>query len=203
MSPERRTILLIFNNFANLFLCINASIDFILYCFLSDKFARTCRQIIWRQCSNHKIHSNLHSRMKALDRGSFIVSNTSNNSRQQQQQLAATTTNNYYTQLYNLYRHSSINRKDTAWKKKFVQTLTTPTNRKSDNRVYYRTSLMENQQKLLTVKRKLNQQCEIRFEQSIDILSNTEDDYANHELYVLMNNSISSNKQSHSDISDF
>ena len=39
MSPEHRTILLIFNNFANLFLCINASIDFILYCFLSEKFA--------------------------------------------------------------------------------------------------------------------------------------------------------------------
>ncbi|CAF0813022.1 unnamed protein product [Adineta steineri] len=201
MSPKNRNILLIFNNFANLFLCINASIDFILYCFLSEKFARTCQQIIWRQCSNYKINSKLRSRMVALDRGSFIVSNTSNNIHHQQQQLAANTTNSYYTQLYNFYSPSPINSKNKEWKKKFVQTLTTTTtaNSKYDHRVYYRTSLLENKQKMLHTKKKSNHQRSVGFEKQIEMLSNTEDDYTNNEINISVNTSLSSNKQSHSD----
>ena len=65
MSLERRITLLIFNNFANLFLCINASIDFILYCFLSEKFARTCIEIMCRRHSNYAISS---------DRRSHVIS---------------------------------------------------------------------------------------------------------------------------------
>jgi hypothetical protein len=158
MSEERRTILLIFNNFANLFLCINASIDFILYCFLSEKFARTCKQIICRQCSNHKINAIQRSRMLSLDRASFVLTNTSNNihQQQQQQQLAVNTTNNYYT--------------------KFVQTLTTrtTTNNQIDNQIFYQTSLIEKKQRFLNGKRKHNQQSSIRYHKSMEILPNTE-----------------------------
>jgi hypothetical protein len=196
MSTEHQTILLIFNNFANLFLCINASIDFILYCFLSEKFARTCRQIIWRQCSNHKTNILQRSRMLSIDRTSFILTNTSNNIHQQQ--LAGNTKNNYYTQSYRFYRHSSLNEKDRKWKKKFVPTLTTTTsaNNKIDNRIFYQTALIENKQKFLTITKKRNQQ----FNKSMEILSNTEDDYTNNELNLSLNNSISSNKKSRSDI---
>jgi hypothetical protein len=199
MSNERRTILLIFNNFANLFLCINASIDFILYCFLSEKFARTCKQIIWRQCSIHKTNLIQRSRMLSLDRTSIILTNTSNNIHyQQQQQLAANTTNNYYTQLYHFYRHSSTNRRNKKWKKKFVQTLATTVDNKIDNRIFYQTSLIENKQKFLTVTKEQIQKYPIGLHKSIEVLSNTEDDYTNNELNVSLNTSLSSNKQSRS-----
>ena len=199
MSPEHRTILLIFNNFANLFLCINASIDFILYCFLSEKFARTCRQIIWHQCTNYKMNANQRSRMVSLDRGSFICPNTSNNIHQQQQQLAATTTNNYYSQLYNLYRQTSTEKTNNKkWRKKIAQTLSPTTgNNKMDNRVFYQTSLGEQKQKFLDVSKKREQETSISCHKlmDMDILSNTEDDYTNNELNVSLNTSISSTRQ--------
>ncbi len=187
MSPEHRTILLIFNNFANLFLCINASIDFILYCFLSEKFARTCRQILWHQCSNYKLNADQRSRIRSLDRTSFILTNTSNNIHQQQQQLAAKTTNNYYTQFYHFYRQSSNNSKNKNWKQKFVRSSSTtpPPNYNTNNRMFYRTSLIEYKQKNLNPTK--NQQ------KSIENLSNTEDD-----INGTFITSISSNRQSRS-----
>jgi hypothetical protein len=94
MSEKHRITLLIFNNFANLFLCLNASIDFILYCFLSEKFARTFKQIICRQCSQSNTKNAQHPRLLSIDRTSVIVANTPNN--YHQQQLAANTTNKYY-----------------------------------------------------------------------------------------------------------
>ncbi|CAF1526598.1 unnamed protein product [Adineta ricciae] len=194
MSPKRRMTLLIFNNFANLFLCINASIDFILYCFLSEKFARTCQQIIWRKCSTQKLIKTRQSRLRGVDRGSFILSNTSNNSHQQQQQLAADTTNNYYAQLYNFCRQTSINRKNKVWKKKMIQSLTTTTNSKDNNRVYYRTVLLENKKNSLNVTQQCHQKRMVNFQNSIDVFSNTDDDYVNNELNTSVNTSISSNK---------
>jgi hypothetical protein len=191
MSPKHRTILLIFNNFANLFLCINASIDFILYCFLSDKFARTCKQIICRQCSNHKVNANQRSRMASLDRTSFIVSNTSNNMHQQQQQLAANKTNNYYTQLYNFSYQSSTSVKHKKCKRNFSTTLTTTTgNTKINNRVLYRTSLTEKKQTLLTINKNQNS---VRSNKSMDILTNPDGDFMNNEINI-SNTSISSNR---------
>jgi hypothetical protein len=197
MSPERRTILLIFNNFANLFLCINASIDFILYCFLSDKFARTCKQIVWRQCSNHKINSSLRSRRASFDRTSFILPTTSNNTHQQQQQLAANQTNNYYSQLYHSLQQSSINQKNTRWKPKFSQTTTTTPsiNAKSDTRVFYQTSLVENREKFLTINKKQNSR---EHHKSLEIFPNPADDYTTNELNGSSNTSLSSNRQVHS-----
>ncbi len=188
MSSEHRTILLIFNNFANLFLCINASIDFILYCFLSEKFARTCRQMMWRQCSNFKINSIKRSRLLSLDRTSFVLTNTSNNIHQQQ--LTANTTNHYYTQFCHIYRHSSTNKKS---KKKYVQTLRTTENKNIDNRIFYQTSLIENKRKFLTVTRKQNQRSSM---ESVEVLSNPRNDCTNNEHYFSSNTSLSSNRQS-------
>jgi len=145
MSHKHRIILLIFNNFANLFVCINASIDFILYCFLSEKFARTCKQIIFRQCSNHKNINGQHPRLLSIDRTSTILANPSNNIHQQK--LAANTTNKYYIQLYDFYRNSSgykIN-SDKKWKKKFVRSITT--NTKIDKHIFYQKTLIKNKQK--------------------------------------------------------
>ena len=134
MSEEHRIILLIFNNFANLFLCLNASTDFILYCFLSEKFARTCKQIICRQCTKPNIINGQNPRLLSIDRTSGILGNTPNN--YHQQQLAADTTNKYYVQLYDLYRTSSMkNSRNKKWKKKFVRSITT--NTKSDNHIVY------------------------------------------------------------------
>ncbi|UJR33307.1 hypothetical protein I4U23_020757 [Adineta vaga] len=200
MSQKHRIILLIFNNFANLFLCINASIDFILYCFLSEKFARTCQQIIWRKCSNRQLMSQRFRRFRGMDRGSFVLSNTSNNSHEQQQQLAANTTNTYYAQLYNFCRQTSLNGTNKVWKKKMVHSLTTTTNSKDNNRVYYRTTLLENKQKTLTINGKYSQQRFIDFKKSVELCSNMDDDYLNNELNVSVNTSISSNKPSHSEI---
>ncbi|UJR13888.1 hypothetical protein I4U23_000895 [Adineta vaga] len=147
MSPKHRIILLIFNNFANLFLCINASIDLILYCFLSEKFARTCKQIMFRQCSNHDIKACPRSRFISVDRTSVVLANPSTNHQQQQQQLAANTTNKYYVQLYDFYRNSSGVKKNSNrnWKKKFVHSMTT--NHKSDNQIFYRQTLANNKSK--------------------------------------------------------
>jgi hypothetical protein len=142
MSEEHRIILLIFNNFANLFLCLNASIDFILYCFLSEKFARTCKQIICRQCTQSNIIHGQNPRLLSIDRTSGIVGNTPNN--YHQQQLAANTTNKYYVRLY---RTSSMkNSRNKKWKKKFVRSITT--NTKSDNHIFYHKILTKNKPKL-------------------------------------------------------
>ena len=139
MSQDHRIILLIFNNFANLFVCLNASIDFILYCFLSEKFARTCRQIICRQCTVHENKTNHRSRIISVDRTSFIAAQAPTNLHHQQ--LAANKTNKYYVQLYDIYRNSSgmKNQTDKKWKKKLTQSL--PTNMKNDNRIFYQKSL--------------------------------------------------------------
>jgi hypothetical protein len=143
MSYQHRIILLIFNNFANLFLCINASIDFILYCFLSEKFARTCKQIFCRQCSNHKIINGQHPRL-SIDRTSIVLANPSNNIHQQQ--LAANTTNKYYIQLYDFYRSSSgyKTNPNKKWKEKFVRSITI--NTKSDKHIFYQKNLVKNKQ---------------------------------------------------------
>ncbi|CAF4029077.1 unnamed protein product [Rotaria sordida] len=143
MPPERRTILLIFNNFANLFLCINASIDFILYCFLSEKFARTCRQMICRTCSNDEVNSCQRSRIMSLDRTSFILTNLSNNP--YQQQLINNRINNYDTQLYHIYHHSLTNQKNKKSKINFIQRLTK--NNQIDNQISYRTALIGKKKK--------------------------------------------------------
>jgi hypothetical protein len=154
MSHKHRIILLIFNNFANLFLCINASIDFILYCFLSEKFARTCKQIICRQCSNTNHINNQHPRLLSIDRASIIMPNPSNNIHQQQ--LAANTTNKYYVQLYDFYRNSSgyKNNSNKKWKEKFVRSITT--NTKSDKHIFYQKTLEKNKQKLQSSNKSLN-----------------------------------------------
>ena len=206
MSPERRTILLIFNNFANLFLCINASIDFILYCFLSEKFARTCRQIIWRQCSNYKLNANQRSRMRSLDRASFILPNPSvnnNNNHHQQQQQAASETNKYYTQICRFYRPASMDSKNKNWKKKFIRSLSTTSNPDMDNRVFYQTSLVRNKQKLSMARNSYRHQQRIPTigrRKSLDKFSNTEDDFINNEIDGSVSTSISSNRPSRSNM---
>jgi hypothetical protein len=145
MSHKHRIILLIFNNFANLFLCINASIDLILYCFLSEKFARTCKQIMCRQCSNNTIKNGTRPRLISVDRTSYVGANPSTNV--YQQQLAANTTNKYYVQLYDFYRNSSGLKKNQTknWNKKFIHSIST--NTKSDNRIFYQKILTKNPQK--------------------------------------------------------
>lgn len=142
MSQDHRVTLLIFNNFANLFVCINASIDFILYCFLSERFARTCRQIICRQCNAQENKPTHRTRMISVDRTSFILAQAPTNL--YNQQLAANKTNKYYVQLYDIYRNSSgmKTHPDKKWKKKFAQSLTT--NMKSDNHIFYQRSLSKN-----------------------------------------------------------
>lgn len=209
MSDERRTILLIFNNFANLFLCINASIDFILYCFLSEKFARTCRQIIWRQCSNYKLNANQRSRMRSLDRASFIlanpsVNNNNNNHHHQQQQQAANETNKYYTQICQIYQPATIESKNKNWKKKFIRSLSTTSTPDVNNRVFYQTSLVQNKQKLLFVTKDYHQQQQrqsiIERPKSMEKFSNTEDDYLNNDGNGSVSTSISSNRPSRSNI---
>ena len=142
MSDQHRITLLIFNNFANLFVCINASIDFILYCFLSEKFARTCKQIICRQCTNpHQINGQ-RPRLASIDRTSFVPPNPTHNFHQQQ--LAANTTNKYYIQLYDLYQNSSgyKERSNKNWKKKFARSMTTDA--RSDKHIFYQQSLARN-----------------------------------------------------------
>lgn len=140
MSHKHQIILLIFNNFANLFLCINASIDFLLYCFLSEKFARTCRQILCHQCPSSSTYViSQQPRQLSMDRTSLVVVNPTNNLHQQQS--AAKTTNKYYVQLYDLYQNSSgysNGHKNNKWKKKFVRLRTTTS--KNDLRVFYQTN---------------------------------------------------------------
>ena len=137
MSHEHRVILLIFNNFANLFVCLNASIDFLLYCFLSEKFARTCKEILCRQCTHSSYILHQQPRLLSIDRTSLVVANPSNTLHQQQ--LAAKTTNKYYVQLYDLYQNSSgykypqQNKK--KWKKKFLRLRSSTSN--TDIRVFY------------------------------------------------------------------
>ena len=139
MSHGHRITLLIFNNFANLFLCINASTDFILYCFLSEKFARTCKQIICRQCTNPIQITGQRPRLVSIDRTSFILQNPTNNFHQQQ--LAANTTNKYYIQLYDFYHNSSGYKKNSnkKWKKKFARSMTTDT--RNDKHIFYQNNL--------------------------------------------------------------
>ncbi|CAF3915961.1 unnamed protein product, partial [Rotaria sp. Silwood2] len=146
MSHEHRIILLIFNNFSNLFLCINASTDFILYCFLSEKFARTCKQIIFRQCSNHNFINGQRARLVSLDRTAFIILNTSKNF--YQQQLATNTTDKYYLQLYDFYQNSLNfeSNQNEKWTKKCVHPITI--NIKSDNHIFYQKTLLKNKQRL-------------------------------------------------------
>jgi hypothetical protein len=136
MSPKHQITLLIFNNFANLFVCINASIDFILYCFLSEKFARTCKQIICRQCKNTNQITGQRPRLLSIDRTSFIIANPMNNNFHQQQ-LAANTTNKYYIHLYDFYQNSSgyKNNRNKKWKKKFIRSRT------NDKHIFYQNSL--------------------------------------------------------------
>jgi hypothetical protein len=142
MSHEHRITLLIFNNFANLFVCINASIDFILYCFLSEKFARTCKQIVCRQCVNSSQINGQHPRLVSIDRTSFVIANPANNFHQQQ--LAANTTNKYYIHLYDFYQNSSghKNNQNKKWKKKFIRSRANDT--KSDKHIFYHQSLNKN-----------------------------------------------------------
>lgn len=143
MSQDHRIRLLIFNNFANLFLCINASIDFILYCFLSEKFARTCRQIFCRQCTIPEANPAQRTRMISLERASFIFGHSPSN--MYHQQLANNNTHKYYIRLYDFYRNSSglKSRDDKKWKKKLARS--SPTTIKCDNHIFYHRSLSKNQ----------------------------------------------------------
>ncbi|CAF1007313.1 unnamed protein product [Rotaria sp. Silwood1] len=146
MSHEHRIILLIFNNFSNLFLCINASTDFILYCFLSEKFARTCKQIIFRQYSNHHLIRRERTRLVSFDRTSFIIPNISRNF--YQRQLAANTTDKYYLRLYGFY-HNSLNfqsNQNKKWKTKFVYPIAI--NIKTDDHIFYRKTLLQKNPRL-------------------------------------------------------
>lgn len=146
MSYEHRIILLVFNNFANLFLCINASIDFILYCFLSEKFAQTCRQIIFRQCSNPNSINRQRPHLFSPDRASVIIENTSNNFHQQQ--FTAERPNKYYAQLYEFYRNSSgiDSNQSIKWRDKMHQSNSNSV--KSDRQICYPNQLLENIQQL-------------------------------------------------------
>jgi len=197
MSPERRIILLIFNNFANLFLCINASIDFILYCFLSEKFARTCRQILWRQCLAHKTNASQRSRMFSLDRPSFLYPVTTTAAAaarhiHQQQLIAANTTNNYYSQLYPIFEN-----KNKKWKKKFVQTLSPATSMSArDHRIFYQTSLHENKKRFLNSANYQTYEQETKSsDHSIEILSQTDEDFIKTDLNASIHSSNSSLRQ--------
>jgi hypothetical protein len=133
MSKQRQTILLIFNNFANLFLCINASIDFILYCFLSDNFVRTCKQIICRQCVNYTSKFDQRSRFLSFDRGSLIFVNASNTLQSQHQQqppllvIETSTPNSLHVQRHIHDTRGSISKsisQNKKWKKVSNQKLT-------------------------------------------------------------------------------
>jgi hypothetical protein len=154
MSREHQIILLIFNNFANLFVCLNASIDFILYCFLSEKFARTCKQIICRQCRKSSQITGQHPRLLSIDRTSVIIANPTNNIHQQQ--LAANTTNKYYIHLYDFYQNSSgyKNGENKNWKKKFIRSRTNDT--KSDKHIVYQKSLNKNKSMINSCKKPTN-----------------------------------------------
>ena len=205
MSSERRILLLIFNNFANLFLCINASIDFILYCFLSENFARTCKQIVCRQCSNYNTKFSQRSRFISFDRTSFVIHAPSNNvyqHQQQQQQSAANNTNNYYAQLYNNRRSSSIIKLDCPenkrWKKRIVQTTTTTRTTSTHSRRrhrMYQTPLLEHAGN--APKRTSNEYrpCPLEFRKSSDITSNVDDECAQSELNESVHTLVSSNRQ--------
>ena len=153
MSADHRIRLLIFNNFANLFVCLNASIDFILYCFLSEKFARTCREIFCRRCGAPSTKQTQRTRMISFERTSFVLGHTPSNL--YQQQLAANTTNKYYIQLYDLYRSSSglKLRDEKKWKKKIVRSI--PMNMKMDQQISYHRSLSKTKFPFQTDEQKL------------------------------------------------
>lgn len=144
MSREHQIIYLIFNNFANLFLCINASIDLILYCFLSEKFARTFKQMICNQCSTKTVKNGPKPRLMSLDPTSIIAPNSPSTC--YHQQLAANTTNKYYGQLHDIYRNSSGWKKNHNKKPKKKSLHSITTNTKSDNHIFYQNSLSKNTQ---------------------------------------------------------
>lgn len=173
MSPERRIVLLIFNNFANLFLCINASIDFILYCFLSEKFARTCRQMICRSCMNRQDNSCKHSRVMSVDRTSLILTHLSPNTNHQQQIINRRITT-YDAQLYNFYHHSIANDKcNQKPKRKAIRSIRTHDEVK--NQVFYRTSLVNKQaQEFSTDKNNDIKKHSVAFHESISVLMHNE-----------------------------
>ncbi|CAF0923144.1 unnamed protein product [Didymodactylos carnosus] len=139
MTREERILLLIFNNFANLFLCINASIDFILYCFLSDKFARTCKQIICRQCSSHRQLLKHRNRMLSLDRTSLNRGDTCAKIKSQRQQ-SSNSINNYYLQLYTLYEIGSNLSHQTSHHHRVPRATTMSSLNKNERKIIYRTS---------------------------------------------------------------
>ena len=142
MSRDHQTYLLIFNNFANLFLCINASIDFILYCFLSDKFARTCRQILCRQCSHLESEVQRRSRVLSIHRTSIVLQPTPSENRYRY--LAANTTNDYYLQIYDFYRHPATQR--TIPRKKQKKPISSTM--KCDRKIFYQQSLSKMREQL-------------------------------------------------------
>lgn len=152
MTHEHRIILLIFNNFANLFLCLNASIDFLLYCFLSEKFARTCKQILFRQCTNSMIIKNPNLNAISTERASFILANSPNTIHQQQ--LAANTTNKYYFQLSNFYQNSTDLKSNKNWKKKFTRSITM--NTKSEKKIFYQQNLVKDKQQFNRMTKPVN-----------------------------------------------
>lgn len=137
MTYDHRILLLIFNNFANLFLCLNASIDFLLYCFLSEKFARTCKQIFFRQFTTNMIIKSPNLNHISNDRASFILANSP--STIHQQQLAANTTNKYYFQLSGFYQNPLDTKNNRHWKRKFRQSMTM--NSKSEKKIFYQQNL--------------------------------------------------------------
>ena len=175
MSPDRRILLLIFNNFANLFVCINASIDFILYCFLSENFARTCHQIIFRKCSNY--HSKIHqpARFLSFDRTSLIFSNSSM-VHHQQVFLTNSNTNKFYAQLYN--RQNSSSMKFGRRIKKIRKPLGQPTAAiiRKPRRLIYQTSLTQNSSHLQLPIPVVDKNYLMPFQSSFRTRSNTDGD---------------------------
>lgn len=135
MSAETQINILVFNNFANLFLCINASIDFILYCFLSDKFGRTCLEMICYRCRTDDEESSRGS-SPLMRRFSKVFGRKG--SRFDRRESAANTTNKYYLQLYNFYRSTAG---DHVISTKKSSTRLTAANIKYDKKIFYRQTL--------------------------------------------------------------
>ena len=188
MSEERRILVLIFNNFANLFLCINASIDFILYCFLSENFARTCKQIIRRRCSSYYSKFSKGSRNLSFNRSSFIFTGASNNIHQVQQQqqqqgyAAVRPTNLHQAPFFLAHRRNSsalkIHRASATWKKRFTDSTSTAvlSSRRTNRRICYQPVRLRSEVAEVSRREKWQSVRRGKTHQSLDPASHAEND---------------------------
>ena len=192
MTNERRIVLLIFNNFANLFLCINASIDFILYCFLSENFARTCKQIVRRQCSNYYSKCSKGSRKISFYRTSFNSTAASNNVHQiqhqhQQGSAAVRPMNRHQARFFLAHRRNSsdlkIHRASATWRKRFAESTSTAvfSSRTANQQVSYQAVRLRSEVTEMSRREKWHSVRSGKHYRSTDLMSQTENDLLRNE----------------------